>query len=805
VQFPAIVERDAVENVQQHYRAGMIVAVRRQRWCVQAVTAYDRGRVIALSGIGASNAGVERVVLTPFDDVRPIGRANRPRIVSARCWRSHCRALLARDGPTTALQTAVTADIRLMPHQLEPALAIVGGQASRLLIADEVGLGKTIQTGVIVAELLARGTVERVLILTPAGLREQWAGELSARFGLTANVVDAAAVRARVAELPPGTNPWVTFVIAVASLDYVKRPEVLAVVRQTRWDVVVLDEAHNAAQGSDRHHAATILCERAPHVVLLTATPHAGGRPAFAALCRLGARGDPPDAPLVFRRTREQIGLGLDRRIHRLSVRPTAAERRMHRLFATLRRVVTAEQKDPRADAWLAFNFLLKRALSSPRSLELSLNRRARTARALAEGSPNEWHQPPLPLGDSATLADEAPLCASPILKNAVQERELLAELLAAARDASRSESKLAALSRLLRRLGALHEPVIVFTEYRDTLEHLRRLVAANAAVLHGGLSPTDRRAALDHFMHRQANVLLATDAGGEGLNLQQGCRVVVNLELPWNPTRLEQRAGRVDRIGQRGTVHVTHLIAHGTAETSILHRLSARVALAREDIGVKDPLGIAPDPDGKAAATPLANLVGPALREHRRLARARALSTSRGIQPRTVAPGAVVTSSTRWRTRVALQGRTVIVLRSTFDDALGQTVAERLTPLLVRFSGTRLGIGAVCDAMRRLDPHILDGGWASWAAECRSTHHAYWDARLRREQALAEEAVICGELQPGLFDRRTERAREADNALRARNADETRRRVTVMERAATIALQPLQVALVLFPARAEP
>ena len=138
-----------------------------------------------------------------------------------------------------------------------------------------------------------------------------------------------------------------------------------------------------------------------------------------------------------------------------------------------------------------------------------------------------------------------------------------------------------------------MDEPAIVFTEYRDTLLHLQASLGFPSVTLHGGMTRDERLEAIRHFTHGGGRLLLATDAGGEGLNLQRACRLVVNLELPWNPMRLEQRIGRVDRIGQRRPVHVIHLIARDSDESRVLFRLQSRVARARADIGGADPLGI--------------------------------------------------------------------------------------------------------------------------------------------------------------------------------------------------------------------
>src|SRR5207245_9943771 len=130
--------------------------------------------------------------------------------------------------PSGSLMSSRLARIDLLPHQLEPALAVLRGLGSRVLLADDVGLGKTIQAGLIVSELRALGAADRVLIITPAGLRDQWAHELSARFGIEAAVLDVRALRRSVATLPVGVNPWQTVPVAIASIDYIKRTEVLA-------------------------------------------------------------------------------------------------------------------------------------------------------------------------------------------------------------------------------------------------------------------------------------------------------------------------------------------------------------------------------------------------------------------------------------------------------------------------------------------------------------------------------------------------------------------------------------------------
>jgi superfamily II DNA or RNA helicase len=387
--------------------------------------------------------------------------------------------------------------------------------------------------------------------------------------------------------LPIGVNPWRTLTTAVASIDYVKRPEVFPAVASCRWDLVILDEAHACAADSDRRAAAHALAEAAPYVLLLSATPHNGDRESFDALCAIGL-GAAPSPLLVFRRTRTDAGIGTARRIHLVRIRPSGDEARMHAMLTRYTDAVRAEDHARGVDALLALSVLHKRALSSAWSLARSLERRLA---ALSAESRTLATQIALPLGDpqgELIAADEAPAWPTDLrLSDPARERRLLAALHQSARAASAAETKVARLVTLLRRAG---QSAVVFTEYRDTLLHVRRSLARPALVLHGGLTRDERSEVLESFARDPCGLLLATDAAAEGLNLHHRCRLVVNLELPWNPMRLEQRIGRVDRIGQRRTVHAFHLIAGGTGEERLLARLRARVQTAKADIGAPDP-----------------------------------------------------------------------------------------------------------------------------------------------------------------------------------------------------------------------
>ena len=190
--------------------------------------------------------------------------------------------------------------MRLLRHQIEPLLAVLRHGATRLLIADAVGLGKTIQAGLILLELTARIDEFRAIVLVPAGLRTQWRQELHDRFGLTATETDAAWLRAAAAGRPGDVNPWSLPGIYLASIDFVKRPEVLRALEDVSWDVTVVDEAHQASASSDRRRAADAIASRSRRVVLLTATPDAGDPAAFAALAGIGALDASERPPLLL-------------------------------------------------------------------------------------------------------------------------------------------------------------------------------------------------------------------------------------------------------------------------------------------------------------------------------------------------------------------------------------------------------------------------------------------------------------------------------------------------------------------------
>lgn len=740
------------------------VRARGDVWTVLGRTRYGDCEAVRLRGASRGNAGQVRTLLLPFDRLAPLIHQEGWRAVRPRRWLHLLRRAALDAHPFGGLRAAEDCRIDLVPYQLEPALAVFRHGATRLLIADEVGLGKTIQAGLILRELSARHDALRAIVVVPAALREQWRQELLDRFDLPAFVADAAWLRSAARELPADVNPWSPPGLYLSSYDFVKRPEVLRPLEDLTWDLAVFDEAHAASPLTDRRAAAEALASRARRVVLLTATPHGGDPAQFDALCRLGSCGG--GAPAIFQRSRRDAGAAEQRKTIFLAVTPSAAERRMHRMIEQYASLIQAEagRADPRAT--LAAVVLAKRALSSAGSLLVSVERR----RALLSGArAPQALQLTLPLGDEDPLPDEVAdaTLAVPGLCDADREQRVLSALARSAAGAAGHETKTARLMRLLRRS---REPAIVFTEYRDTLARLSAALEADGVhplALHGGMAP-DERAATQRAFNTSGAVLLATDAASEGLNLQHRCRLVIHYELPWSPIRLQQRAGRVDRIGQARPVHEILLVASDTAERIVLAPLARRVAAARRSTAAGSRLfeslnesriagavlrgqPIAPDEehDGQLPPSGL-DLRAEAADEAQRLALRRAWRARSGAVP--IGPLRRRPLARIRRVR-ALRASLILIFGITLRDGTGEIVhAEHIPVALdtVRFEG---------DAWRHVE-RVL-------AQRCSSVgvaHRVVAAALRSREAAIATACPSASRrlVQAGLFDRRALKAADA-------------------------------------------
>lgn len=807
-------------------RTGAEVLVRGHRWTVVHTRAFPHCALVSLEGRDAGNAGQHTTLLAPFDRFFEPSAARLPRQRRALLIRNLLRAV-AQARPAGGLWSGTAGAFDVHPWQLAPVLAVLDG-TTRMLLADAVGLGKTIQAGLVLAELQQRGLLERALVLAPPALREMWCTELAARLGVTARLVDQAALSKRAHEIGSWHNPWAGAAVIVSSIDLVKRPDVRASVEAEPLDLLVVDEAHHATPDSDRGAAVARLARQATWVVLCSATPHAGHTAGFEWLLQLGhlQPGEPPMH--VFRRTRHDATLAAGRRTRAIHVRPGSAEAELHReLLAYAHTIASAS---PHTAAPLLATTLVRRAASSAWAAACTLTRRL-AALSRGEGSPPATHavQPALPWEELDQEDDtEAAGVTGAALPDTEHERHLVAALAALAQRAAETPSKFLALRRLVRRC---REPVVVFTEFRDTLYACHRWLhgVAPTVCLHGGMDVAERARVLREFLAGDARVLLATDVAGEGLNLQHRARVVITLEWPWNPQRLEQRIGRVDRLGQPHTVHAVHLTARDSFEQTVVARMVSKALQAEQDLNAIAPL----EPALRAALLDTAAPVtGPPDVPDRRRARSQ-LSAAPHELPRSGVHArgdgasrthadaarlthlrAIAASADRGTTAAHGQGIRPLRPRGQMSRTTAASLSSgwavpprrtRPTALVVLFVATTLGASgrmnaqepvAVMVTLTRSPPHRR-----AWRQACRqaardtrvrdtamnvllANGEVTWTAARDRLQAIAAHMAQAQrrETQPSLFDRRGLRDASRMEAGRLRLLAHVQRRLAWLD-----------------------
>lgn len=753
---------------------GELVWIRHTRWRV--VRAARAGDVVR---IDASDDARQLTFLAPFDRAVAIDRRAR----WTKCGRARaCARLAGLISHATSARlpaAAIDADLVLLPYQLEATLALING-TRRILIADDVGLGKTVQAGLAIAETLRRRAGVRVLIIVPSSLRHQWASELDARFGIKTMLADASQIDRFNRQISRNDSPWQRAAVWIASMDYLKQPHVIDAISASTWDLVVADEAHTLCGDSARYHAGDSIARGARAVILLTATPHSGDDTRFGRLLDFGAaaRGDAPIT--VFRRTRAQLAVVTRRRVRWTHVDVSSGE---HEVFDTLERferamLHAATRHDRLATESIGERTVLllstfrKRALSSMSALVISLRRRLESLITNDRRSP-DWQQAGLDFGDEADLfrGDELQALSAESVLDPSQEALWLRRLQTLGHAAAARESRIARLLTLLRRTD---EPVVVFTEFRDTLDTIARHVGGvrQIAAIHGGLPLDEQQRAIHAFLSGAATVLVATDVASQGLNLQLRARWVINFDLPWNPARLEQRAGRVDRIGQRQPIHITSFVFANRADHHVLENLATRALIARRALHADDVLsGVLPDERGvrqllltghSPLMPPISARTLEVCRVWARLGRAacRDLDLRRRLRRRWREPGVVV------RRPITAEGsrNTVLVFSVVFVGAGGAELERRvvavgaarrdMTPSLVRAAEDhiRARIGVSLAARRRRIERWL---------QARASRLA--DAERARLSSFDERQ---SPVQPGLFERRAVQAIEKRKAF---------------------------------------
>lgn len=538
--------------------------------------------------------------------------------------------LLLRDG-VAPFRSLAKISVRPRPYQLVPLLMALRLSPVRLLIADDVGVGKTIEAGLIIRELLEAKEARRVAVLVPPHLLEQWTLELSEKFALEATPISPATLGSLERRVPPGRSVYAHFPVQVVSIDLVKGPRHRTLFLQEAPDLVVVDEAHGAVggprqEGQQRYELVRALAEdRERHLLLLTATPHSGIPEAFARLLGLldpefarwdlAGLGEEERARLALhfvQRTRKDVlatweGTSLfpERRVlHRtyhLSDPYRALYEATYRYATGLVRSGEALEAPRRRMRWWAALALLRAVMSSPRAALSALERRG--ARAGEAGRWEEALDPYAPqVYEASELPpdDEVPLPLLSLVEELPGARDRSLAHLRRLAEAVRQEddSKLQGLVGLVREVLAQGHAPVVWCHYVDTAEYVAEalreaLPGVHVAAVTGRLGGELRREVIGELMGKSPRVLVATDCVSEGVNLQAGFSAVIHYDLPWNPNRLEQREGRVDRYGQpkAEVVVVRYRGEDNPVDQAVVEVLLRKAEEIRRVLGVPVPL----------------------------------------------------------------------------------------------------------------------------------------------------------------------------------------------------------------------
>jgi SNF2 family DNA or RNA helicase len=475
--------------------------------------------------------------------------------------------LSVKPGFDQLLSFQIAQGVTLYPHQVNTVKTVLRQMHGRALLCDEVGLGKTVEAGLIALEYILRGLVQRILILTPPSLVNQWQEEMTQKFNQDFITSDSDKFASA------GEEAWSRFPNIIASIDLAKRAGRIEKVTKTRFDLVIVDEAHRLRR---RNTASWKLVNELDkkYILLLTATPVQNNLDELFNLITLLRPGQLKTATefhkkyidrgdhlkpqhvdqlklqvnqVMVRNRRSSTGINFTRRKAQIiSTEMTPDEDRLYRQVTGIVRQFYPQNQMP-----------LSRFALSTLQMEMGSSSRAilPTVERLLQNKP----------------APEQQLC--------------LQEVWETSRGLTQS-AKMAALHKTLESLG--NEKIVIFTHYLATLHWIKEnLREYPLAVYHGGLTSREKDESIE-FFRRDARILLSTDSGGEGRNLQF-CHILFNFDLPWNPMRIEQRIGRLSRIGQEKDVYIFNLSSRNTVEDRILEILDRKINMFELVVGELD------------------------------------------------------------------------------------------------------------------------------------------------------------------------------------------------------------------------
>lgn len=669
------------------YRArpepGQLVEVRRRQWIVAEISGQDSNlhansqTFVKLTSLDEDALGEELEVIWEIEPgAGIIERAGLPSLTgqddpdTLDAFLDAVRWGAVTNADRGFLQAPFRSGVSIEDFQLDPLVRAIDMARVNLLIADDVGLGKTIEAGLILQEMFLRHRARTALIICPASLQEKWRTEMLEKFGLEFRIVDTEYIHALRRERGIHANPWTSFPRLITSMDWAKSGEAMRALRDVlparntfprRFDMLVIDEAHNVAPAAGANYALEsqrtrfirMLAPHFQHRLFLTATPHNGYTESFTSLLELlddqrFARTILPDEnqlkQVMIRRLKSDLVDAEGRPIYpkrvleALPVDYSSEERRVH---AKLREYCASREESVRGTSrsfGTAFinQLLKKRLLSSPAAFASTLEKHLGTSQRAGNDSREQrlderiLRKAILRAEEDYADDTEAEIAQEEAVAEATQsavpftdkQSALLKELRDWAQQARhRPDSKATAvlnwLEANLRPNGVWNNRrVILFTEYRTTHQWMHEILVAHGfggdrlAVLHGGLTLEEREPIKAAFQADPSispvRIMLATDAASEGIDLQNHCNMLIHLEIPYNPNVMEQRNGRIDRHGQREReVRIWHPVDCGEDETGTVGghgedilRALRKLDSMRADMGSVNPV-IAPQLSG--------------------------------------------------------------------------------------------------------------------------------------------------------------------------------------------------------------
>ena len=514
-----------------------------------------------------------------------------------------------------------------LPHQLHVLNRAMETNNIRYILADEVGLGKTIEAGMIIRELKSRGLVSRILVVCPTGLVTQWASEMQEKFHEKFQVIlpsDYDTIR----RLTDNDDVYGQFDQVISPMDSIKpiekhagwseekvekyNEERIYSIINNGWDLIIIDEAHRVAGSSGevaRYKLGNLLAQASPYLLLLSATPHNGKTEPFLRLIRLLDADAFPNAKSIVReqvapfliRTekREAIDnngnlLFKNRIMHLVTISwddRNNLQRELYEMVSSyVAKTYNKALRNRKKNMCLIFLLIIMQRMvtSSTAAIRQSLERRLNVLleQRTCVGNLREEDLDELNIEDGVEDALEA------ISLDMELEIEELKQIISLAKQAQ-FQNQDAKVEPLLNEIDAIlsedrTQKVIIFTEFVATQTYLQELLVNRdytVTILNGGMSIDERNAAMQEFK-TSTSIFISTDAGGEGLNLQFA-NIIINYDLPWNPMKIEQRCGRVDRIGQQRDVHIYNFIVGETVENRVREVLEEKLSVILKEMGV--------------------------------------------------------------------------------------------------------------------------------------------------------------------------------------------------------------------------